>query len=143
MDNIMDLSLNQMDLYQFQNENYQRKKAEDQEVINQRMVESLDQEFLLRTRREKKIIYNEEDIQYVLKNSKPKAKKEVRLGEHQLYRDKSRLITLMTKQQTHKLEPEEEQEKQTLLDQGFINWNKEDYNNFIRGCEKFGKLAVL
>ena len=45
---------------------------------------------------------------------------------------------LLTKQQTGKLEQEEEEEKKQLYSDGFSSWNKEDFNNFIRGCEKFG-----
>ena len=37
-----------------------------------------------------------------------------------------------------KLTDLEENEKNEILETGF-NWNKEDYNNFIRGCEKYGK----
>jgi SWI/SNF-related matrix-associated actin-dependent regulator of chromatin subfamily A member 5 len=37
------------------------------------------------------------------------------------------------------LSPEEEAEKQSLLDKGFRNWGKRDFWAFMRGCEAFGR----
>ncbi|XP_077097377.1 putative global transcription activator SNF2L1 [Siphateles boraxobius] len=37
------------------------------------------------------------------------------------------------------LSPEEMEEKEKLLTQGFTNWNKRDFNQFIKANEKFGR----
>ena len=40
------------------------------------------------------------------------------------------------------LTEEEQQEKEKLLTEGFQEWSKRDFNNYIRACEKFGRHAV-
>jgi len=37
------------------------------------------------------------------------------------------------------LTEEEQQEKENLLNQGFVNWSKRDFNQFIKACEKYGR----
>ncbi|XP_047126263.1 SWI/SNF-related matrix-associated actin-dependent regulator of chromatin subfamily A member 5 isoform X1 [Hydra vulgaris] len=37
------------------------------------------------------------------------------------------------------LSEEESIEKDELLTQGFVNWNKRDFNQFIKACEKYGR----
>ncbi|XP_066923366.1 SWI/SNF-related matrix-associated actin-dependent regulator of chromatin subfamily A member 5-like [Clytia hemisphaerica] len=37
------------------------------------------------------------------------------------------------------LSEEEQTEKEQLLAQGFTNWNKRDFNQFIKACEKYGR----
>ena len=37
------------------------------------------------------------------------------------------------------LSEEEQAEKEQLLAQGFTNWNKRDFNQFIKACEKYGR----
>ena len=33
-------------------------------------------------------------------------------------------------------------EKETLLQEGFTNWNKRDFNQFIKACEKWGREDI-
>lgn len=40
------------------------------------------------------------------------------------------------------LTPVEQEEKERLLSEGFQDWSKRDFNNYIRACEKFGRSAV-
>ncbi|XP_072171356.1 SWI/SNF-related matrix-associated actin-dependent regulator of chromatin subfamily A member 5-like [Diadema setosum] len=40
------------------------------------------------------------------------------------------------------LDEEEIQEKEMLLTQGFTNWNKRDFNQFVKACEKYGRDDV-
>lgn len=40
------------------------------------------------------------------------------------------------------LSVEEETEKHELLNQGFTNWSRKDFNAFVRACEKYGREAV-
>ena len=37
------------------------------------------------------------------------------------------------------LSPEEEEERNNLLQEGFGNWSKRDFSAFTRGCEKYGR----
>lgn len=37
------------------------------------------------------------------------------------------------------LSPEEQEVKQKLLLSGFVDWSKNDYLNFISGCQKYGR----
>lgn len=37
------------------------------------------------------------------------------------------------------LTEEEREERDTLLGEGFSAWSKRDFNNFLRGCEKYGR----
>jgi SWI/SNF-related matrix-associated actin-dependent regulator of chromatin subfamily A member 5 len=36
----------------------------------------------------------------------------------------------------------EQQEKERLLEKGFGNWNKREFNAFLKGCEKYGRWAI-
>ncbi|CAD7698507.1 unnamed protein product [Ostreobium quekettii] len=40
------------------------------------------------------------------------------------------------------LSPEEVAEKERLLQEGFTNWNRRDFNAFVRACEKYGRRDV-
>lgn len=40
------------------------------------------------------------------------------------------------------LAAEEQSEKEDLLSKGFTNWNKRDFNAFVRSCEKYGREAL-
>ncbi|RPA78581.1 putative SNF2 family helicase/ATPase [Ascobolus immersus RN42] len=39
------------------------------------------------------------------------------------------------------LTKEEEEEKESLADSGFSNWNRRDFQQFVNGCAKFGRKA--
>ena len=41
--------------------------------------------------------------------------------------------------ENHGLTNEEKEEKEKLLCTGFLEWNKDEFHNFVRGCEKFGR----
>lgn len=34
------------------------------------------------------------------------------------------------------------EEKEKLLSQGFHDWNKRDFNNYVRACEKWGRNNI-
>ncbi|KAF0982857.1 hypothetical protein FDP41_010836 [Naegleria fowleri] len=40
------------------------------------------------------------------------------------------------------LTPEEKQERKKLLQEGFNTWSKKDFQNYIRGCEKYGRNDI-
>ena len=37
------------------------------------------------------------------------------------------------------LSKEDNDEKEALINTGFVDWNRNEYQNFLRGCEKFGR----
>src|SRR5690606_20427463 len=39
------------------------------------------------------------------------------------------------------LTKEEEEEKESLANSGFSNWNRRDFQQFVNGCAKFGRKA--
>lgn len=43
----------------------------------------------------------------------------------------------------HPLSEEEEKERQMLLDEGFKDWARRDFNAFVRACEKVGLAPLL
>lgn len=40
------------------------------------------------------------------------------------------------------LTPEEQEEKERLLERGFSSWSRRDFNTFIRACEKYGRNDI-
>ena len=40
------------------------------------------------------------------------------------------------------LSEEELEERDRLLEAGFSNWNRRDFNAFVRACEKYGRHAL-
>lgn len=40
------------------------------------------------------------------------------------------------------LSEEELEERDRLLEAGFSNWNRRDFNAFVRACEKYGRNAL-
>eukprot|EP00026_Physarum_polycephalum_P000788 Phypoly_transcript_00789.p1 GENE.Phypoly_transcript_00789~~Phypoly_transcript_00789.p1 ORF type:complete len:1293 (+),score=424.61 Phypoly_transcript_00789:569-3880(+) len=45
------------------------------------------------------------------------------------------------KEKVSDLTPEEQQEKEQLLKEGFSEWTRKDFTAFIKGCEKFGRKS--
>ncbi|XP_047319359.1 ISWI chromatin-remodeling complex ATPase CHR11-like [Impatiens glandulifera] len=41
------------------------------------------------------------------------------------------------------LTAEEQDEKETILEEGFATWSKRDFNSFIRACEKYGRNDMV
>lgn len=37
---------------------------------------------------------------------------------------------------------EEEEERNTLLQEGFKDWNKVDFHAYVRACERYGRKAI-
>uniref|UniRef100_A0A0D9V108 Chromatin-remodeling complex ATPase n=1 Tax=Leersia perrieri TaxID=77586 RepID=A0A0D9V108_9ORYZ len=44
--------------------------------------------------------------------------------------------------QVDNLTPEEQEEKEQLLEEGFASWTRRDFNTFIRACEKYGRNDI-
>lgn len=90
----------------------------------------------------------------------------MKLPEHHLFPQRDRLTDLLTRESEFKnrqkstkpvssnpgqkdnqakeveevgLSPEEIEEKEKLLAEGFQNWNKQEFTYFVQGCERFGR----
>merc|ERR1711915_30879 len=37
---------------------------------------------------------------------------------------------------------DEQEEKEQLLEEGFSNWTRRDFNTFVRACEKYGRIDI-
>mmetsp|Transcript_10066 Transcript_10066/g.36776 ORF Transcript_10066/g.36776 Transcript_10066/m.36776 type:complete len:1049 (+) Transcript_10066:144-3290(+) len=114
-------------------------------------------------KRERKRNYNEQDyfrsLQSQSKSSKPKEPRLPRmpvLNDYQFY-NVPRVTALFEKENAYiqwkhtqrdnedaeggppPLSEEEQAEKEELLQAGFANWNRRDFNAFVRACEKYGR----
>jgi len=47
-----------------------------------------------------------------------------------------------TLESIQELSEKEQEEKEQLLGEGFQDWSKRDFNNYVRACEKFGRTAL-
>jgi SWI/SNF-related matrix-associated actin-dependent regulator of chromatin subfamily A member 5 len=90
-------------------------------------------------------------------------KKVIKLPNYHFYEDRERLLELLNKENDYKYEmavkkanpntengtenicapltDKENREKEELISTGFSEWSKNDFNGFIKGCEKFGRKA--
>lgn len=131
-------------MYEFAGDDYQKKKDLDKQVVEAAQWD--EDEKVTYTRRSGKVVYAQFE------------KREIRLPEYHLYRNKDRLIELLNKEndlrynamlmrekreyvppQLEELSPEEEAEKQELLDSGLTHWTKNDFYAFVRANELFGR----
>ena len=114
----------------------------------------IDKEFA-RTRREKKTLNTNVEINDIQNLPKPKPKCP-KLVDYHFFQDKENLIELLTKESDFKfnkknklvefkdedgngLSIEENLEKERILKTGFTNWNKQDFNLFLQANERFGR----
>lgn len=74
----------------------------------------------------------EKEVKYlVLTNNKNKDKDKDAIGDAD---DSDEIIDPLT--------TEEQEEKEELLEEGFSNWTRRDFNAFIRACEKYGRNDI-
>ncbi|XP_030746084.1 chromatin-remodeling complex ATPase chain Iswi [Sitophilus oryzae] len=78
----------------------------------------------------------DQEIYYYRKTLGYKVPKNLELGSEatKQQREEQRKID-----ESEALTEEEQQEKETLLTQGFTNWSKRDFNQFIKANEKYGR----
>ena len=98
----------------------------------------------------------------IIKGGNQKDKKIVKLPDFQFFESRERLIELIQKEldfiakskeskteedviedskkdDNNGLTAGEKAEKEKLMLTGFLDWNKDEFANFLRGCEKFGR----
>ena len=82
------------------------------------------------------------------------------MSEYHFYHNKERLQELLDKENELKynaavmrerreivplsleeLSKEDSEEKNRLLESGFSDWTRNEFNSFVRACEKFGRVG--
>ena len=136
--NLIDFE-SKIDMWNFESIDYSKKRKEDskdiiQKAIHDKILEELN------ARRERKMQTN-----YNLDNkfnfnpggiSKPKEFKPA--PDFKFFKNRSRLIDLQKKDFNKEITDEEKLELEELLSTGF-DWNRKDYNSFVKACELYGK----
>ena len=143
----LDLNVASINIYEFEGDDYLTKKKADEIALQNAYYENLEKN--LGTRRQPKY----DSIRTTDNTFKPKPK-QVRLPEWHFYQDRDRLLDLLNKEAEIKcnisiirregddeLPWDERQEKDNLLTTGLSDWMKQDYYNFIKGCERFGRTS--
>lgn len=124
---LLDLNIESINIYEFEGDDYNHRKAEDEAAIRQ----AIDDEMTIRKMKKRNQIM-------ILEPAKPVV---VNLPEHHFYQNKDRLVELMSREEAD-LTSEEQQEKERLLETGFTNWNKHDLHYLLRAVEKYGRDDV-
>lgn len=147
--NILDLGMASINIYEFEGSNYLEKKREDEAALVQAYYQNLEK--TLGSRRSLKtdpFAKEERKIFFI----KPKI---IRLPEYHFYQEREKLLDLLNKEAELKANcsiirrdngdmddelPDEETDlKEKLLGTGMADWTKNDFHNFMRGCERFGR----
>ena len=142
--NLTDFSMNSINIFDFMQADEKRKR-EDAEAMDEMLAKELQADF--RTRREKMKGPNYAEGKQGKRE--PKLEKRVVVAEHHFYNNRDVLQELLQKEEDHAnnrydescppLTAEEARLKDDLLATGWRDWNKGDFNNFVTGCEKFGR----
>jgi SWI/SNF-related matrix-associated actin-dependent regulator of chromatin subfamily A member 5 len=159
---LLNMSFNTSDLYTFENEDYQKKKREDERTLQQYIYLEYENEDRLNRRDRNKPLYNLEQNFDLLLNNKQNVKKKGRTPKipfYHLYINKDRLVELKQKQINYFVEntkkvPEKFDEDLSLteglteddivelneiLKTGFINWERKEYDSLITALDKHGR----
>ena len=148
-ENLTDFSMNSINIFDFMMDDDKQRK-EDQQALDEVLARKLNENDLeFRTRRDKNKNVNYQ-IDSNAKKDQLKAERKINLPEYHFYPNRDLLLELMEKEDDYHLfkstdpsrEPLNEEEqalKNELLDKGFKNWLKSDFNNFISASEKHGK----
>lgn len=156
--NLADFSINTLNLYQFENEDYrEKKKVEERKALNQALSAYLEEQS--KRDREKPVeSYNEEAAYRMMLGNPEPAKKPrpPKINPYHLYPNVERLQELLLKEkigkqkqqrkQQHKegeiekppipvLTPEEQKEKDEIVAKGFGNWTKSEVDELLQ-CMK-------
>ncbi|CAD8072522.1 unnamed protein product [Paramecium sonneborni] len=147
----LDLGLGQINIFDYFDE--AKRNKEDEEALEDALVNHLMQDNKTRNRDKRAMM--------IANNSKKIQGKQIKLSEHHLYENKERLQFLLQKEEDFLaqqknskknnendenldfggLTQEERQEQKKLLETGFKNWNKQEFQDFITANEKYGKDA--
>jgi len=165
--NLADFTINTLNLYEFENEDYREKKrAEEKKALNQALVGYLEEQS--RRDREKPVDSYNEEAAYRMMLGNPEPAKKIRppkINPYHLYPTPERLQELLLKEkmakqkqqrkQVHKeqgsesdkpqvqsvLTPEEQHEKDEIVAKGFSNWTKSEVDELIQCMKDYGVTA--
>lgn len=138
--NLIDFE-SKIDMWNFESVDYSKKrKEESRDVVQKAIHDKILEELNARRERKLQTTYNL-DNKFSFNqsgNSKPKEFKPA--PDFKFYDNRVRLIELQKKEFSKECTEEEKVELENLLATGF-DWNRKDYNSFIKACELYGKDA--
>ena len=136
--NLIDFE-SKIDMWNFESIDYSKKrKEESRDIIQKAIHDKILEELNARRERKMQTNYNL-DTKFNFNpgaSSKPKEFKPA--PDFKFYQNRTRLIELQKKDFNKEINEEEKVELETLLVTGF-DWNRKDYNSFIKACELYGK----
>ena len=163
---LLNLSFNTTDLYKFENEDYLKKRKEEGErIIAMAFQEEMENEArFVRRDRSRPLNYNiDHNFDQLLSGPKNAKKKNraPRIAFYHMYKNKDRLIDLKQKQINYfadnskklpekfdediaineGLNEDEINELNEIVDSGFTNWDKKDYEVFVAALDRHGRTA--
>ena len=136
--NLIDFE-SKIDMWNFESVDYSKKRKEDSRDIIQRAIhDKILEELNARRERKNQTTYNI-DSKFNFNPSGPAKPKEFKPApDFKFYENRLRLIELQKKDFNKEANEEEKAELDRLLQTGF-EWNRKDYNSFIKACELYGK----
>lgn len=128
-DKIFDLGMDSINVYEFEGDDYLKKRNDDKDFLERMFEENVDEAKI--KKRLAKLESNGFDNKIL---------KKVVLPDYHFYEEKERLEFILTKEANdEKLTEEEEADKQRLEDSNKVCWNKNEFAAFVRGLERFGE----
>eukprot|EP01022_Parablepharisma_sp_SALTPOND_P033035 TRINITY_DN88077_c0_g1_i1.p1 TRINITY_DN88077_c0_g1~~TRINITY_DN88077_c0_g1_i1.p1 ORF type:complete len:953 (+),score=162.07 TRINITY_DN88077_c0_g1_i1:578-3436(+) len=169
--NLANFSINALNLYEFENEDYREKKrVEEKKAMNKALVTYLEEQ--TRRDREKPIDTYNEEAAYRMMLGNPEPAKKARppkINPYHLYPNVARLQDLLLKEKIAKqkeraqrrqmmakdpsgtgekepptqsvLTPEEQKEKDDIIARGFPNWTKSEVDELVQCMKDYGITA--
>ncbi|OMJ71951.1 hypothetical protein SteCoe_29714 [Stentor coeruleus] len=136
--NLIDFE-SKIDMWNFESIDYSKKrKEESRDVIQKAIHDKILEELNARRERKMQTIYNL-DSKFSFNTSGSSKPKEFKPApDFKFYENRIRLIELQKKDFAKEINEEEKVELEKLLSTGF-DWNRKDYNAFIKACELYGK----
>lgn len=136
--NLIDFE-SKIDMWNFESVDYSKKRKEDSKDIIQRAIhDKILEELNARRERKNQTSYNIDSKFNFNPSGPPKPKEFKPAPDFKFYDNRNRLIELQKKDFSKEITEEEKVELDELLLTGY-DWNRKDYNSFIKACELYGK----
>ena len=136
--NLIDFE-SKIDMWNFESVDYSKKRKEDSRDVIQRAIhDKILEELNARRERKNQTAYNIDNKFNFNPSGSSKPKEFKPAPDFKFYENRLRLIELQKKDFNKEADDEEKAELETLLQTGF-DWNRKDYNSFIKACELYGK----
>lgn len=144
--NLPDFTMNSINIFEFMQQDEKRKR-EDAEALDEMMAKEMQAEYRTTRREKNKPNYS---LDPKINKREPKADKKITVPEHQFFLNKDILQELLQKEeefnnakegQAEPLNMEEQMLKEELMETGFTSWSRQDFTNFVTGCEKHGRKS--